>query len=68
MGKGHMRDDGSYIRTFEKATVLSNATGNQATTIKFDRKMKRVSNNAVLGTGQEAFIGAHDGEIFLNGE
>ena len=68
MGNGHMRDDGSCIRTFEKATVLSNSTVNQATTIKFDRRMKRVSNNAVLEIGQEATIGAHDGEIFLNGE
>jgi Hypothetical glycosyl hydrolase family 15 len=68
IGDGHARDDGSYVRAFEKATVLSNATGEQPTTIKFDSRMKRTSNNDVLETGQEATIEAHDGEIFLNGE
>ncbi len=65
---GQARDDGSYFRAFERATVVSNATGNQSTTIKFDHRMKRVSDDLVLETGQEATIGAHDGEIFLNWE
>jgi hypothetical protein len=64
LGAGTVRPDGSVSREFEKATVLSNATGDNPVTVKFNSPMRRASDQTIIAAGEIITVAAHDGEIF----
>jgi hypothetical protein len=65
LAAGSISPDGSSRREFEHATVVSNATGDEAVVVKFAQDRKRASNGKTVKAGEQCIVGAHDGEIFL---
>lgn len=60
--KGERRDDGAWMREFEKGIVIYNPYGNETVEVKFEKEMK----SCVSGKQGKSFsVEGRDGDIFI---
>jgi hypothetical protein len=60
--KGIKKDDGTFVREFEKGTVVYNPMGNDAASVVFDERCKSVATGKV---GVSHRLSGADGDIYL---